>query len=61
MIARSRVVHHSGTPMPLDASSILNYLKLYDAPVDVGIFTECIIALDNIFIDKAHKRIGNAG
>lgn len=57
MIARSRVVHQSGTPMPLDSADILNYLKLYDAPIDLGIFVECIIAIDNIFIDEAHDRI----
>lgn len=57
MIARARVIHHSGTPMPLESANILSYLELHDAPVDLPIFVECITAIDNIFIDDAHKRM----
>ncbi len=58
MIARSRVIHHSGTPMPLDSAAFLSYLELlHDASIDVHIFIECVVAIDNIFIDEAHKRV----
>lgn len=60
MIARSREIHQSGTPMPLGSGDLLSYLELYDAPIDVHIFIECIIAIDNVFIDEAHKRIANS-
>ena len=57
MIARSRVIHHTGTPMPQESANILSYLELHDAPIDLHIFVDCVIAIDNIFIDEAHKRM----
>ena len=45
--------------MPLDANAIKAYLEIYDAPCELYIFVECVFALDNKHLDKAHKRLSS--
>lgn len=53
-IARSRR-YEQGTPLALGAEDIKSYLELYELPCELHIFTECVFALDNKYLDKAHK------
>lgn len=53
-IARSRR-YEQGTPLALGAEDIKSYLELYELPCELHIFTECVFALDNKHLDKAHK------
>ena len=53
-IARARKYEQS-VLLALGANDIGAYLELYEAPCEVHIFTECVFALDNKHLDKAHK------
>ena len=55
IIARSRTYFES-IPKPLDADAILSYRQCYEIPCEAYIFNDCIFALDNLFIDEAHKK-----
>lgn len=46
-----------GVPLSLDQQAINVYADHNDLPVDAHIFNDCIFALDNLFIDDAHKRV----
>ena len=43
--------------MPIGISHIYDYLNIYDVPVELSIFVECIIAIDNILIDSINKKL----
>ena len=53
-IARARK-YEQGVPLALGATDIGAYLELFDVPCELHIFTECVFALDNKHLDKAHK------
>ena len=55
-IARSRK-YEQGVPLALDTSALLNYMEMFELPCELHIFFECIMEIDNRFIDKAHKRM----
>ena len=55
-IARSRRYEQS-VPLSLDTSALINYMEMFELPCELHIFFECIMAIDNRFIDKAHKRL----
>ncbi|MFW1959175.1 hypothetical protein [Acinetobacter johnsonii] len=44
-------------PLALSATDIGAYLELYEAPCELHILVECVFALDNKHLDKAHKRL----
>lgn len=44
-------------PLALGATDIGAYLELYEAPCELHILVECVFALDNKHLDKAHKRL----
>lgn len=56
-IARARK-YEQGVPLALCATDIGAYLELYEAPCELHILVECVFALDNRHLDKAHKRLG---
>lgn len=56
-IARSRMYHDSGVPLALNTSHIQSYIELNDLPCELYIFMDCIFAIDNLYIDEAHKKI----
>lgn len=55
-IARARK-YEQGVPLALGATEINAYLELYEAPCELHILVECVFALDNNHLDKAHKRL----
>ena len=55
-IARARK-YEQGVPLALSATDISAYLELYEAPCELHILVECVFALDNKHLDKAHKRL----
>lgn len=55
MISRSRQ-YEQGIPMPIDLSAITMYLEHYEAPCEVWMFNDCMITLDNLFIEEAYKK-----
>ena len=55
-IARARK-YEQGVPLALSATDIGAYLELYEAPCELHILVECVFALDNKYLDKAHKRL----
>jgi hypothetical protein len=55
-IARSRK-YEQGVPLALGANEIGAYLELFESPCELHIFIDCIMAIDNDFLDKAHKRM----
>ena len=55
MIARSRSFAEY-TPLPSGIENIKSYLRLYDEPVDLHIFVDCLIALDNMYLDQAYEK-----
>ena len=55
-IARARN-YEQGVPLALGATDIGAYLELYEAPCELHILVECVFALDNKHLDKAHKRL----
>lgn len=55
-IARARK-YEQGVPLALGATEINAYLELYEAPCELHILVECVFALDNKHLDKAHKRL----
>lgn len=55
-IARSRM-YESGVPLALNTSHIQSYIELNDLPCELYIFMDCIFAIDNLYIDEAHKNI----
>lgn len=55
-IARARK-YEQGVPLALGATDIGAYLELYEAPCELHILVECVFALDNRHLDKAHKRL----
>lgn len=57
MIARARDIHHSGVPMALSSKDIAAFLDVHEAPCELYILTECITALDSLFLDKAYKKM----
>ncbi|RJE52154.1 hypothetical protein AMS70_28170 [Acinetobacter sp. JS678] len=57
-IIRSRR-YEQGIPLSLDQQAINVYADHNDMPVDAHIFNDCIFALDNLFIEEAHKKISN--
>ena len=42
-------------PLALGATEINAYLELFDVPCELHILIECVFALDNKHLDKAHK------
>ncbi|WP_228267553.1 hypothetical protein [Acinetobacter calcoaceticus] len=46
-------------PLSLDQQAINVYAEYNDLPVDAHIFNDCIFALDNLFIEEAHKKINS--
>ncbi|MFV5376517.1 hypothetical protein [Acinetobacter calcoaceticus] len=46
-------------PLSLDQQAINVYVEHNDLPVDAHIFNDCIFALDNLFIEEAHKKISS--
>jgi hypothetical protein len=59
VIARARP-YEQGTPLALGASNIKAYLELYEAPCEQYVFVRCVFALDNLYLDRAYKRMGKA-
>lgn len=57
MIARARDIHHSGVPIALSSKDITAFLDVHESPCELYIFTECVTALDNFFLDKAYKKM----
>ncbi|HFF4771617.1 hypothetical protein, partial [Acinetobacter baumannii] len=57
-IARSRR-YEQGIPLSLDQQAINVYAEHNDLPVAAHIFNDCIFALDNLFLDEAHKKINS--
>ncbi|QOW47892.1 hypothetical protein G0028_07725 [Acinetobacter piscicola] len=55
MIARSRR-YEQGTPLALGIADIESYLELHDSPVELYVFVECVLMLDNLFLDQAYKK-----
>ncbi|HCN33323.1 MAG TPA: hypothetical protein DIS99_01070 [Acinetobacter johnsonii] len=55
-IARARK-YEQGVPLALGATDIGAYLELFEAPCELHILVECVFALDNKHLDKAHKRL----
>lgn len=55
-IARSRI-YENGVPMPLDSADIVSYLELHDEPCALYIFVDCVITIDNLYIDEAYKKL----
>lgn len=55
-IARARK-YEQGVPLALGATDIGAYLELFDVPCELHILVECVFALDNKHLDKAHKRL----
>lgn len=53
-IARARK-YEQGVPLALSATDIGAYLELYEAPCELHILVECVFALDNKHLNKAHK------
>ncbi|NNG75672.1 hypothetical protein HLH10_04900 [Acinetobacter sp. ANC 4277] len=53
-IARARK-YEQGVPLALGATEIGAYLELYEVPCELHILVECVFALDNKHLDKAHK------
>ena len=53
-IARARK-YEQGVPLALGATEINAYLELFDVPCELHILVECVFALDNKHLDKAHK------
>ena len=53
-IARARK-YEQGVPLALGATEINAYLELFDVPCELHILIECVFALDNKHLDKAHK------
>ncbi len=49
--------YEQGVPLPLDVSALLNYMEVFEPPCELHIFYKAIKAIDNKFIDKAHKSI----
>lgn len=56
MINRSRR-YEQAIPLSLDQHALYVYAEHNDLPVDAHIFNDCILALDNLFIEEAHKKI----
>ncbi|HAI54727.1 MAG TPA: hypothetical protein DCM16_08445 [Acinetobacter nosocomialis] len=54
-IARSRR-YEQGVPLAIDIAAINSYVEQYDLPVERFIFNDCILTLDNLFLDEAHKK-----
>ncbi|HAV4144261.1 TPA: hypothetical protein JIN74_003706, partial [Acinetobacter baumannii] len=44
-------------PLSLDQQAINVYAEHNDLPVAAHIFNDCIFALDNLFLDEAHKKM----
>lgn len=42
--------------MPLDLSAINAYLDKYETPCEQWFFDDCIITLDNLFLEEAYKK-----
>ena len=42
--------------MPIDLSAINAYLDKYEAPCESWFFDDCIITLDNLFLEEAYKK-----
>lgn len=55
-IARSRR-YENGVPMPIEIKAIKDYLELYDCPIELHIFIDAILMIDNKYIDEAHEKI----
>ncbi|WP_228257114.1 MULTISPECIES: hypothetical protein [Acinetobacter] len=55
MIARSRR-YEQGTPLALGIADIESYLELHDSPIELHVFVECVLMLDNLFLDQAYKK-----
>ncbi|NCG61392.1 hypothetical protein, partial [Acinetobacter baumannii] len=49
--------YEQGIPLSLDQQAINVYAEHNDLPVAAHIFNDCIFALDNLFLDEAHKKI----
>ncbi|MDQ8952442.1 hypothetical protein RFH42_05625 [Acinetobacter rudis] len=55
LISRSRK-YEQGIPMPIDLSAITAYLDQYESPCESWIFDDCIITLDNLFLEEAYQK-----
>lgn len=55
VISRSRK-YEQGIPMPIDLSAITGYLDQYEAPCESWVFDDCIITLDNLFLEEAYRK-----
>lgn len=58
MINRSRR-YEQGIPLSLDQHALNVYAEHNDLPVGMGVFSDCIFALDNLFLDEVYKKIKN--
>lgn len=54
MIARSRRYEH-GTPLALSLADIEAYFNLYDAPVEIYIFVDAIMLIDDLFLKDVYE------
>lgn len=43
--------------MPIGITHIYDYLNIYDAPIELSIFVDAIIAIDNILVDSINKKL----
>lgn len=43
--------------MPIGITHVYDYLNVYDAPVELSIFIDCIFAIDNILVDSINKKL----
>lgn len=42
--------------MPIDLSAIAAYLDQYESPCESWMFDDCIITLDNLFLEEAYRK-----
>lgn len=57
LMCRSRKVTANGYPLELSFSDINDYLALYDCPLELETFIDCVFELDTLFMDKVKKDI----
>lgn len=50
-ISRGRGYHQTGHPKPIGLIEIEGYMRLFPVPVPLWIFCDCILQLDDLFLD----------
>ena len=55
-ISRGRDYHQTGHPRPIGMNLILDYIRLFPLPMPLWLFCECIMHLDDLFIDSVNSK-----